>query len=519
MSVLVARALLWGQRGGLAARTSISPLVTSFRLFSSSTDDDEIAKARKRAELQKIEVDAAAYVEKVKADVAAHADKAKIEVDKVKAEAEKAKVDAAAHADKVKAEAGSAWDSWWAQRIKRFMSIGTFVLGAGYLAYDEITHSKAFVRWNMKRVIRAGPPDILLPDAVPAERRFVLREPRVVEGFPHLILGPSGTGKSSLMADMVRELKKNKTPVVYFSTRSSYEQNQGGKPLTGINALEVAARKFCEAVGYPESSSFSSRWKTKEGTVSWPWSMQAVFVPKPNDIFYSAIDALFDVCAELRRETGKVPYVIIDEFHDFMNENLRSAGGDNLFNFLADKLITFGTDRGNVQFVAGTSGSEILSDLEKYTNASNFRMRPFYTEDPSTEAVRARLKTLGYSDDAARRILATCGTRLRVLKPFLVQDSAMSDADVEHELVEVRSLAKGYLDSFIKRADEAGVKREAEAILDKLDKGRAVELQEIPPALQSPFPNKVFFWARGNMMVFQSVPVSEAWKERRGNRM
>ncbi len=93
----------------------------------------------------------------------------------------------------------------------------------------------------------------------------------------------------------------------------------------------------------------------------------------------------------------------------------------------------------------------------------------------------------------------------------------MSDADVEHELVEIRNLAKGYLDSFIKRADEAGVKREAEAILDKLDEGRAVELQEIPPALQSPFPNKVFFWARGNRTVFQSVPVSEAWKERRGN--
>lgn len=495
MSVLVIRALLWGQRSGLAARTSVSKVFTSSRVFSSSTDDDdEIAKARKAAEIAKW----------------------RAELHKFEAEAEKAKVDAAAHVDKVKVEAGSSYDRWMAQRIALFMSIGAVVLAAGYLAYDEVTHSKAFVRWNMKRVIRSGPPDLLLPDAVPAERRFVLREPRVVNGFPQFILGPSGSGKSSLMADTVRELKKKKVPVVYFSTRSSYDQNNEWKALSGIPALEAAARKFCKAVGYPESSSLMSRWRTKEGTVGWPWSVQAVFVPKPEDLFTNAIDELFDVCSELRHETGKVPYIVIDEFHDFMSENLQSAGGGNLFKFLADKVITFGTDRGHVQFVAGTSGSEVLSDLEERTKATNYRIRAFYTEDPSFEAVRARLQALGYSDGVAKRILASCGTRLRVLKPFLVQDSAMSEADVERELVEVRNMAKKYIDSFIMRADKAGVKREAEALLDKLDKGQSVELEDIPPPLLSPFPNKVLFWGAGNRISAQTIPVTEAWKQRRG---
>ena len=92
----------------------------------------------------------------------------------------------------------------------------------------------------------------------------------------------------------------------------------------------------------------------------------------------------------------------------------------------------------------------------------------------------------------------------------------MSDSAVEGRLMEVRCLAEGYLGSLLERADKAGVKTEVEALLDKLGKGQTVLIKDVPRALRSPFPNKVLFWAGGNRMAFQSVPVKEAWDELQG---
>ena len=50
-----------------------------------------------------------------------------------------------------------------------------------------------------------------------------------------------------------------------------------------------------------------------------------------------------------------------------------------------------------------------------------YRIRRFFTDDPTEEIVAARLKVQGYTDTTAQRIISTCGTRLRVLKPFLIQ--------------------------------------------------------------------------------------------------
>jgi energy-coupling factor transporter ATP-binding protein EcfA2 len=538
MSTLTSRALLWRQRG-LVARASISPLATSFRWSSSTDTDDEISKARKEAELAEIrarqritEADAAAHVDKVKAEAAAHADKVKAEAaahadkvkadtDKVKAEAaahaDKVKAEAAAHADKVKAEAGSAWDRWWAQRMTLLLSTGALVLSAAYLAYDELTHSKAFIRWNMKRVIRAGPPDRVLPKPVPEDRRFKLEEPEVEPGSPLLILGPSGSGKSSLMAKMVRDLKSKKVPVAYFRTRSSYAEKKDGEPLSGAPALEVAARKFCEAVGYPERPSLLSRWKPKDASVGVPSGVQTTVVPESGTVkhFLNAIDELFEACSELQDETGKVPYIIIDEFHDFMSERLRWAGGETVFVMFANHMLSFGLDRDRVEVVAGASGSELLADLAKLTKAKDDRVDTFYTEDPSEEVVRARLLQLKYSDEVATRIIASCGTRLRILKPFLTRNEAMPEAKVELKLTKARKRADQSLRALLGRAKEAGVREEVEALLNKLENGELVANEDIPPALFSPFPNNVMYWAEGGVVTFQSVPVKTAWKELR----
>jgi energy-coupling factor transporter ATP-binding protein EcfA2 len=609
--------LLWRQRG-LVARTSFS----SFRWFSSSSDgDDEIAKARKEADLAELrcklaehrskeriaeaeaaareanlkaesaahadnlkaeaaareanlkaeaaareanlkaesaahadnlkaeaaareanlKAEAAAREANLKAEAAAHADKVKSEADKAKAEADSARAgadsaragadsaragadSARAGADSARAGAGSAWaeagsarDRLWAQRTALLLSTGALVLCAAYLAYDEVTHSRAFVRWYMKRVISAGPADSLLPEVVPEDRLFVLQDPEVDHGTPLLILGPSGSGKSSLMAKMVRDLKAKKVPVAYFSTRSAYEEKDG-EPLSGAPALELASRKFCVAVGYPERPSLLSQWKAKDASLGMPSGLKASVIHETGPTvkhFRNAIDELFEACSELRDETGKVPYIIVDEFHDFMSERLRWAGGEALFVIFANHMLKFCLDRARVEVVAGASGSALLSDLERMTKAKDDRVDTFYTEDPTEAAVRTRLLKLTYSDAVATRIIDSCGTRLRILKPFLIRGKAMPEADVERKLNKAGKRAEQSIKSLLRRAEEAGVKKELVAIFRKLDKGEKVDDGDVPRALRSPFPNNILYWAEGGVVTFQSVPVKTAWKELR----
>ena len=198
----------------------------------------------------------------------------------------------------------------------------------------------------MKRVLRAGPPDDALAPVVPESRRFALQEPRLVAGSPLLVLGPSGSGKSSLMAKMVRDLKAKKVPVAYFSTRTAIDEKPSDQALSGGPALVQAARKFCEAVGYPERPSLLSRWTVKDATVNVPTGpVQLSVVYEAENQFAAAISELFAVCAELRAEDGTAPFIVFDEFHELMSERLRNVGGENLFALVANNALTYCLDR------------------------------------------------------------------------------------------------------------------------------------------------------------------------------
>lgn len=75
----------------------------------------------------------------------------------------------------------------------------------------------------------------------------MLREPHLVAGSPLLVLVPSGSGKSSLMAKMVRDLKAKIMPVAYFSTRTAVDDKPDGQALSGGQALVLAARPTSSA--------------------------------------------------------------------------------------------------------------------------------------------------------------------------------------------------------------------------------------------------------------------------------
>ncbi len=517
MSLLAARALLWRQHA-YAARASFSPLLASLRWSSSGGSphdgDDDIAKARKAAELAELlsrQREAVNRADKSKAEAAEAANRA----DKSKAEVDKSKAEAATEMEntrKAKAEADAAGENKWARRA----AVGVLTLGAAYLAYDEFIHSKVFVRWRMKLILRAGPPDAALAPAVPESRRFALAEPMLVAGLPLLVLGPSGSGKSSLMAKMARDLKAKKVPVAYFSTRTAIEEKPNGQELSGGQALILVAHKFCEAVGYPERPSLLSQWKVKIATVNVPTGpAQVSVVYEAVNQFAAAISELFAVCAELRVEEGTVPFIVLDEFHDLMSERLRKVGGENLFALVANNALAYCLHREKVELIAAGSGSELATSLGELTKLRGNRVRIFFTDDPTEEAIAARFKAQGYSDATAQRIISSCGTRLRVLKPFLTPDSSLTEAQVAVELNNIKERAISSVRSLLRRAQVAEVSKELVAILDKLGKDELVVLADLPPVLLSAFPNDVLYQGDEERVMFQSHPVKNAWRELR----
>jgi hypothetical protein len=499
MSLLASRALLWRQRAS-AAQTLISlrplrPLRGSLFFSASSASssssssagspphgDDGITKACKAAELAKLRAEA---------------------------------VEAANRAYKVKAalEAEAAAEIKWVLRA----AVGALLLGAAYLAYDEFTHSKVFVRWRMKRVLRAGPPDDALPPAVPDSRRFALAEPTLVSGLPLLVLGPSGSGKSSLMAKMVRDLKAKKVPVAYFSTRSAIYRERDSKALSGGLAFVLAARKFCEAVGYPERPSHLSQWTVKDTAVDVPTGPAQDSADRDaENQFAAAIGELFEVCAELSAEEGTTPFIVLDGFHDLMSERLRNVGGENIFYLLSSNALAYCSDQGRVEFVASACGSELPPRLAELIKLKGNRVEMFFADDPTEEAAMARFKAQGYSDTTAQRIISSCGTRVRVLNRFLTPGSRLvTDAQVAAELDMIQEMATASVRSLLRRAKEAEVRNALVAVLDKLGKDECVARADLPRELLSPFPSDVLHQGKAGRVVFQSQPVRQAWMELR----
>ena len=512
----MARALLLS-RHAYAARISFSPLLTSLRWLSSGSSpdgDDDIAKARKAAELAELlsrQREAASRANKSEAEAteaANRADKVKAETAEAANRADKVK----AETDKVKAEADAAGENKWARRA----AVGALFLGAAYLAYDEITHSKFVVRWRMKRILRAGPPDDALAPVVPESRRFALEEPLLLSGFPLLVLGPSGSGKSSLMAKMVRDLKAKKVPVAYFRTRTAVENEGNGQALSDGQALILTAKHFCEAVGYPGRPSLLSRWSVKDATINVPTGpAQVSVVYEAANHFAAAISELFAVGAELRAEEGTAPFIVFDEYHELMSERLRNVGGENLFALIANNALSYCLDRGRVEFVAAASGSELPTSLAELTKLRGDRVGIFFTDDPTEEAVAARFKAQGYSDTTAQRIISSCGTRLRVLNRFLTPDTALTEAQVVKALDEIQEKATASVWSLLRRAERAGVRKDLVAVLDKLGKDELVVLADVPRVLLSPFPNSVLYQGKGETVTFQSIPVKKAWAKLR----
>jgi energy-coupling factor transporter ATP-binding protein EcfA2 len=572
MSQFAARALLWRQRTS-ATRTLFSPLLSPLRRSSSGSPPDdvdvEIAKAQKAAQLAELRSrlrKAEAEADKAKADATAHEAKAKAEADKAKAdataheakakaEADKAKADATAHeakvkaeateaanradkvkaeaieaanrADKVKAETATETETTRAKRNSRWAWLaasGALVVGAAYLAYDHyLHHNRAVLRRRIREKFLAGPDDDLLPKLPPFPLLPVPPLPAENMTVPLLLLGASGSGKSTQLGMLARDFKKKGVPVIYFRFRAAPEGAPHGpsrddEPPAPPPDLNIAAQRFYQAVGYPERSSFLSRWKVSGLGLFSSGVQVSATREHVRSRFTEAITDLFVVSGELFKERhadptipddDRVPVVLSDELHDLLHDRNRDVGGAAVFSHFGNEMTVANVDTVMSRTILAASGAELLTELKCQSAAGGDKVSPYMQPDPQESVVRERLAEVGYDRSSVDAIVATCGTRVRLLAPFLKSRLAVISAHLELR----NAAAEEYVSALMARCPEKADRRKLVQLLDKLaESPTSTEmLERFPAAAQKPFPNQALLRHVGGKASFQTEAVRQAW--------
>jgi hypothetical protein len=472
-----------------------------------------MAKADAEAAKAKIDVEVAAS--KAKAESEAAKARAAAEVARAEVEAAKAKIDVEAAASKARAEA--AWD-----QLPRLLA-GLVALGALWLGFDHLTHSFGpYVRWQMKRKLRQGPLEEALPNT-PAHE-FPMKYPSFDSELPILLLGHTGSGKSTILGNLARDFKLRGIPVVHFRLRALGSEKSSVDP-SDTQTFSSAATAVFEAIGYPPRPSLLSRLSILGGGVGNKGVTAEVGIDDAREAvahFQHAVSDLFRVCRELYGERGhcskkdRSPVILADELHDLIHtDRLQRLGGDTIFRLFSAEFATNCT----VRFCAAASSHKLQNAIDA-TAAKGDRTRVFITSDPPAEAVHQRLCDIGFSGASAGLILGTCGTRLRLLSPFLDSSSAGS-MDVEHELRLIVNKARSQIKRlFTLLQEDAAAKRELGLLLDKLCAGGEVSLSNLSTQLQdlylaSPSADSVLYLKSGDSLEIQSQSYCVAWRELR----
>jgi peptidoglycan hydrolase-like protein with peptidoglycan-binding domain len=525
----------------LGSSVAAAAALRAFPFSSSSSDDTDIAiatarKAAELAELRSRQRKAEAEADKVKAEAAEaanRADKVKAEMaeaanraDKVKAEM----AEAANRADKVKAETRasekSANDSLWARRA----AAGVLVFGGLFLAYDHYTHhNKAYLLRRIKAKLVAGPDENLLPKS--AAFPVLALPPLPIQNMnrPVIVLGASGSGKSSQLAELARTFKAKGVPVVYFRFRAARELDPDGSPRKGQpqaspSDLTVAAQRFYKAVGYPERASIVSRWIVGGFGLSADGVRLSAAREHVESRFREAISDLYIVCGELYEErmadpliapSDRKPVVLSDELHDLLHDRYRNVGGQAVFGHFGNEMTQSDVDAGVSRTILSASGADMLQELRTRSAARSDRVFPYMQPDPSVSSVRERLAAVGYDPATVDAIVATCGTRVRLLTPFLHSRLA----DVPSCLQSLKASAAGKVDALMARCPEKADKRKLIRLLDKLalSPTSAELLGRFPAAVQKPFPTEALLRHVDGRVSFQTEAVRQAWIRTRGS--
>jgi hypothetical protein len=396
--------------------------------------------------------------------------------------------------------------------------LGAAALGGLFLALDHYTHNnRAYLRRRIRRVLVAGPRDGLLPQPLPfpalPQAPFPMHE---AAGRPLLVIGAAGSGKSTQMGELARDFQSRGVPVLYVRARranrrlaAAHRDRESGPQ---VPALSVAAHRFFEALGYPTRPSILSQWLRHRMPTG--GGSTGLWAAPPNTVaarYKEAISDLFAVCDELYRErkadprvpvADRRPVVLSDELHDLLLHRHNNGGGKG------------------ARLVVAASGGELprLNKPGSTSTTGGGRVFPYMQPDPPERDVRERLAERGYDPATVDLIVATCGTRVRLLTPFL--ESRL--ADPSSALEPLRISAEWGLAKLMTRCPEderaTGERDALFKLLDRLAESPSASepVERFPRAVQDPFPSHVLVRGLDETASFQTEAVRQAWKRVRG---
>ena len=444
-----------------------------------------------------------------------------------RAHAEAVAADAAAFAvtKRAHAEAGAADAAAFASR---FAVLPLIILSttAVVLAVDFYTHeSPAHIKRRMLRALRA----CRLPPTVPPMRAAVVpraQSPLSLGFLPRLLLGPTGCGKSTLLGEVARASVAARVPTVLVRMRLPSRRESGSSALGALlgpaDLMDAAAAQVFSQIGFPPRRSLLGGLLSR-GIVWRGERTQAELAgPESRGRLMLALTLLFEVCGQLARERvasgmaplDAAPVLLFDEVQDLIKDaRLQRAGGRLVFDLLGTLLVSYGVDQQVVRAVVAGSSAELYFAFEESTPARGARWSYYELEDPDAAGVEGALRARGYSAEEAARMLALCGSRLRLLEGPLARGALeLSAADF---LRDSESNGRADFAGVFARLDSApGDARRLAALLDALAAGAgAQEQRALPAALRDIDIAPILYINRERELRFQSQLHRRAWAQ------
>jgi len=398
---------------------------------------------------------------------------------------------------------------------------------ASLLALDFYLHeARGHIRRRVVATLRSSTTRQLRRLSAQPAPLLPVPQPRLPLGFlPTMLLGPTGSGKSTLLAELYRE-NAAVTPTTFLRLRmpSSRTAVQLSSAEVPHRLLDSLAREAFAQLGFPSRRAVvytvTDRFKSDKFQLSSPAGIRLC----------DALECLFQAMEELYYERvasgltpdQAAPVLLLDEVQDLIKSSrLADVGGREVFDRVAQLLVAYCVDRRVVR--AAVAGSSALLSVEfDRTVASGSRWCHYELRDPEKGVVLAALAARGYAESDAHKLVALCGTRLRLLEPALKFGADMMDV---HTLVSSHSemATRHYADLFseVTPAEKAALCRvldAAEHVAAEVEMGQGVPLGSRPElggdvstalVLSA---SKVLYLHFGGSLSFQSALHRAVWK-------
>ena len=445
--------------------------------------------------------------------------------------------------ERAAAEAKAIAESLHTEKMFKAAPFLIFGACAGVLALDYALHDVRGVQlYRMMRKLRKG--------ALPVTAELRPARPLPVVGprlrmelgkVPTMVLGESGSGKSTELALTARELvtpppgsDAPPCPVVYIRMRQPKLQKAASEGAPdGDSTSEATARlaniaqQVFAQIGFPQRESIVSMLWSRFHSVTYE-GVKTELRPAAyhRDRLSSALRLLFEAAERLwleRKAAGVAPehapiVLLFDEVQDLVKrKRLAEVGGRFVFEELGTLLVAYGVDRGAVRSAVAGSSAVLAIEFDKTGLATGARWRYHKMIDPAPSVVIGALVERGYTDKEAAAMVQLVGTRLRLLETPL--DAGPAACTCEAFLATSRESAAALFRGLLRGAtiSKGSILETLERIVAyEAGQGAAPMFEDLCEAsLEADF-SKVLYVRLDHSITFQSQLHRTVWREIRG---